>query len=233
MNNITELVFIIDKSGSMAGLESDTIGGFNATIKKHKKDKESKAYVTTILFNTNFDMIHDRVELSNIKQMKESDYEVGGSTALLDAVGETIEHIKKIHKYVRQEDVPGKTLFVIITDGMENASHKYDHYQIKSMISAMREEKKWEFIFLGANIEAEEVAESYGILKERSINYHSDKRGTKAAWESIGMAVDCCMASEEKYCCDRLSKSDWKKAIREDRKKRHLSKYDIDDEDAA
>ena len=113
MNNIVELVFIIDKSGSMAGLESDTIGGFNATIKRHKKDKKNKAYVTTILFNTNFDMIHDRVELSEIKQMTESDYEVGGSTALLDAVGETIEHIKSIHKYARPEDVPGKTLFVI------------------------------------------------------------------------------------------------------------------------
>ena len=231
MNNIVELVFIIDKSGSMAGLESDTIGGFNATIKRHKKDKKSKAYVTTILFNTNFDMIHDRVELSEIKQMTESDYEVGGSTALLDAVGETIEHIKSIHKYARAEDVPGKTLFVIITDGMENASHKYDHYQIKSMISAMREEKKWEFIFLGANIEAEEVAESYGILRERSVNYHSDKIGTKAAWDSIDSAVKCCM--ESRSCCESLGEVDWKKAIKEDRKKRQMRKYDVDDEDAA
>ncbi|MBR4329204.1 MAG: VWA domain-containing protein, partial [Candidatus Riflebacteria bacterium] len=152
---MTELVFIIDKSGSMAGLESDTIGGFNATIKKHKKDKGSKAYVTTILFNTNFDMIHDRVEITKINQMKESDYEVGGSTALLDAVGDTLEHIRNIHKYAREEDVPSKTLFIIITDGMENASHKYSNSQIKTMISAMREERKWEFIFLGANIEAE------------------------------------------------------------------------------
>ncbi len=231
MNNITELVFIIDKSGSMAGLESDTIGGFNATIKKHKKDKKNKAYVTTILFNTNFDMIHDRIDLSEIKQMSESDYEVGGSTALLDAVGETIEHIKNIHKYVRPEDVPGKTLFVIITDGMENASHKYNHYQIKSMISAMREEKKWEFIFLGANIEAEEVAESYGILKERSVNYHSDKKGTKAAWDSIDSAVKCCM--ESRNCCESLGEVDWKKAIKEDARKRRHHKYDIDDEDAA
>ena len=198
---------------------------------KHKKEKESKAYVTTILFNTNFDMIHDRIELSDIKQMKESDYEVGGSTALLDAVGETIEHIKNIHKYARPEDVPGKTLFVIITDGMENASHKYNNRQIKSMISAMREEKKWEFIFLGANIEAEEVAESYGILRDRSVNYHSDKRGTKAAWDSIDSAVRCCMESRD--CCEKLSEVDWKKAIKEDRKKRQLNKYNIDDEDAA
>ncbi len=231
MNNITELVFIIDKSGSMAGLESDTIGGFNATLKKHKKDKESKTYVTTILFNTNFDMIHDRIELSDIKQMKETDYEVGGSTALLDAVGETIEHIKNIHKYVRPEDIPSKTLFVIITDGMENASHKYNNRQIKSMISAMREEKKWEFIFLGANIEAEEVAESYGILRNRSVNYHSDKGGTKAAWDSINSAVKCCMESRD--CCEELNKVDWKKAIKEDRKKRQTPKFDIDDEDAA
>ncbi len=230
MNNITELVFIIDKSGSMCGLESDTIGGFNSTIKNQKKDKNNIAYVTTILFNTSFDMIHDRVELSKIKQMKESDYVVGGSTALLDAVGETIEHIEKIHKYIRPEDIPSKTLFVIITDGMENASHKYNRYQIKSMISSMREEKKWEFIFLGANIEAEEVAESYGILKNRSVNYHSDKSGTKAAWESISMAVNCCRESEN-ICCERLSKSDWKKAIKEDRKKRQYN--NIDDEDAA
>lgn len=232
MNNITELVFIIDKSGSMAGLESDTIGGFNATIKKHKKDKGSKAYVTTILFNTNFDMIHDRVEITKINQMKESDYEVGGSTALLDAVGDTLEHIRNIHKYAREEDVPSKTLFIIITDGMENASHKYSNSQIKTMISAMREERKWEFIFLGANIEAEEVAESYGILRERSVNYNSDKRGTKAAWESINMAVNCCLEAEDK-CCERLSKSDWKKAIKEDRKKRLARDYNIDDEDAA
>ena len=231
MNNITELVFIIDKSGSMEGLESDTIGGFNFTIKKQKKDKESKAYVTTILFNSSFEMIHDRVELSKIELMKESDYEVGGSTALLDAVGETIEHIKNIHKYVRSEDVPSKTLFVIITDGMENASRKYGRSQIKSMISAMREDKKWEFIFLGANIEAEEVAESYGILRNCSVNYHSDKRGTKAAWDSINMAVNCCMRSEEKTCWNMESKSDWKKAIREDAKKRRLR--DLDDEDAA
>lgn len=231
MNNITELVFIIDKSGSMEGLESDTIGGFNSTIKKQKKDKESKAYVTTILFNSTFEMIHDRVELSKINLMKESDYEVGGSTALLDAVGETIDHIKNIHKYARPEDVPSKTLFVIITDGMENASRKYIRSQIKSMISAMREENKWEFIFLGANIEAEEVAESYGILRDRSVNYHSDKRGTKAAWESINMAVDCCMKSESRICCERESKSDWKKAIKEDAKKRRLR--DLDDEDAA
>lgn len=231
MNNITELVFIIDKSGSMEGLESDTIGGFNATIKKQKKDKESKAFVTTILFNTSSDMIHDRAELSNIKLMKESDYEVGGSTALLDAVGETIEHIKNIHKYARPEDVPDKTLFVIITDGMENASHKYNRSQIKSMISAMREEKKWEFIFLGANIEAEEVAESYGILRDCSVNYHSDKRGTKAAWDSIDSAVKCCM--ESRSCCESLGEVDWKKAIKEDRKKRQIHKYDVDDEDAA
>lgn len=233
MNNITELVFIIDKSGSMAGLESDTIGGFNATIKKQKKDKKSKAYVTTILFNSSFEMIHDRIELSNIKSMEESDYEVGGSTALLDAVGETIEHIKNIHKYARPEDVPSKTLFVIITDGMENSSHKYNNSQIKSMISTMREEKKWEFIFLGANIEAEEVAESYGILRERSVDYHSDKRGTKAAWDSINKAVECCIASEYSNDCEVLSKSDWKKAIKEDSKRRRIKDYDLDDEDAA
>lgn len=220
MNNITELVFIIDKSGSMSGLELDTIGGFNSTIKKQKKDKQSNAFVTTILFNTDSTMIHDRVELSKVKQMKESDYEVGGSTALLDAVGETIEHINNIHKYARKEDVPSKTLFVIITDGMENASHKYNNSQVKSMISAMREERKWEFIFLGANIEAEEVAESYGILRERSVDYHSDKRGTKAAWESIESAIKCCIKSESKIC-EKLSEVDWKKSIKEDEEGRN------------
>ena len=206
MNNITELVFIIDKSGSMEGLESDTIGGFNSTIKKQKKDKESKAFVTTILFNSSSDMIHDRAELSNIKLMKESDYEVGGSTALLDAVGETIEHIKSIHKYARPEDVPDKTLFVIITDGMENASHKYNRSQIKSMISAMREEKKWEFIFLGADIDAYSEASKIGIRKDFTACYNKSSQGMRDMFHSVEKA------SYKMAKCEELDAS-WKEDL--------------------
>ena len=216
MNNITELVFIIDKSGSMSGLESDTIGGFNSTLKKEIKNEATKAYVTTVLFSDKYETLHDRVEISKIEPLTEKEYEVGGSTALLDAVGSTIEHISKIHRYIRKEDVPDKTLFVIITDGMENSSHIFNRIQIKSMISAMREKHNWEFIFLGANIEAEEVAESYGILKNCSVEYNSDKIGTKAAWESIDNAV-----MHYRMCSyDTLDNSDWKDAVILDKNQR-------------
>ena len=228
--NLTELVFILDRSGSMSGLEADTIGGFNSLIEKQKRE-EGEALVSTVLFDDYSDVIYDRVKISDVKKMTENEYYVRGCTALLDAIGGAIHHIGNVHKYAREEDKPAKTLFIITTDGMENASHKYEHHQIKSMISAMREERKWEFIFLGANIEAEEVAESYGILRDRSVNYHSDKRGTKAAWESIDSAVKCCM--ESRSCCESLGEVDWKKAIKEDRKKRQMRKYDVDDEDAA
>ena len=168
-NKTTELVFILDKSGSMAGLESDTIGGFNAMIEKQKA-LEGKVYVSTLLFSTQVATLHDRLLLQDVQPLTAQDYQVGGCTALLDAVGGTIEHISTIHKYSRKEDVPHNTMFVITTDGMENASTKYSREQVKAFISE-KEKLGWNFLFLAANIDAVETAESIGIRKEHAANY--------------------------------------------------------------
>ena len=185
--NITELVFIIDRSGSMSGLEGDTIGGFNSMIKKQKKI-EGDALVTTALFNHNYEMMHDRADLKEIKLMEEKDYVPGGSTALIDALGDVIKHIKEVHKYIRKEDVPQKTIFAIITDGYENASHKYSSDEVKKMIKE-QSEKGWEFIFLGANIDAVETAKSYGMKEDLAFNYKANSKGTRKAYAMM----DCCM----------------------------------------
>ena len=168
-NKTTELVFILDKSGSMEGLESDTIGGFNAMIEKQKA-LEGKVYVSTLLFSTHVETLHDRLLLKDVQPLTAQDYQVGGCTALLDAVGGTIEHISTIHKYARKEDVPHNTMFVITTDGMENASTKYSKEQVKALIGE-KEKLGWNFLFLAANIDAVETAESIGIRKERAANY--------------------------------------------------------------
>ena len=168
-NNTTELVFILDKSGSMSGMEADTIGGFNAMIEKQKA-QEGTAYVSTFLFATQVETLHDRLSLENIQPLTREDYQVGGYTALLDAIGCAIEHITNIHKYARKEDVPQHTMFVIATDGMENASTKYTKKQINHLISK-QEKLGWEFVFVAANIDAVETAESLGIRKERAVNY--------------------------------------------------------------
>lgn len=169
-NNVTELVFILDKSGSMAGMEKDTIGGFNAMIEK-QKELEGEVYVSTILFSNFSQVLHDRKRLEEIAPLTEKDYRVGGCTALLDAIGGAIKHIGNIHKYARKEDVPARTLFVITTDGMENASREYHSKQIKDMILRQEEKYGWEFLFLAANIDAVETAGSIGIRKERAVNY--------------------------------------------------------------
>lgn len=187
-NNITELVFILDRSGSMAGLESDTIGGFNAMIEKQRKE-DGECYVSTVLFDNHSEVLHDRVKLSEIKSMTDRDYTVRGCTALIDAIGGAIHHIANIHKYARHEDVPEHTMFIITTDGLENASHRYTSDKVKQMIEHEKEKYGWEFLFIGANIDAVETAARYGIDRDRAVNYHADEKGTKILYESVSKAV--------------------------------------------
>ncbi len=187
-NNITELVFILDRSGSMAGLESDTIGGFNAMIEKQKK-QDGECYISTVLFDNVSEVLHDRVKLSEINPMTENDYTVRGCTALIDAIGGAIHHIGNIHKYARPEDVPEHTMFIITTDGMENASHRYSSDKVKAMIEHQKEKYGWEFLFIGANIDAVETAAKYGIGADRAVNYNADKEGTSIVYESVASAV--------------------------------------------
>ena len=187
-NNITELVFIIDRSGSMAGLEADTIGGFNAMIEKQRKE-EGECFVSTVLFDNISEVLHDRVRLSEISPMTDKEYTVRGSTALIDALGGAIHHIGNVHKYARREDVPAHTMFIITTDGMENASHKYSGERVKRMIQRQKEKYGWEFLFIGANIDAVETAARYGIDRDRAVNYNADKEGTRVVYESVSKAV--------------------------------------------
>ncbi len=210
-NNITELVFILDRSGSMAGLESDTIGGFNSMIEKQKK-LDGECYVSTVLFDEESEVLHDRLTLSAVPKMTDNDYTVRGCTALIDAIGSAIHHISNIHKYARPEDVPEHTMFVITTDGQENASHRYSSEEVKKMI-ARQKEKGWEFLFIGANIDAVETAARYGIDKDKAVNYHADKKGTKILYDSVATAVCNVRASAP------LS-PDWSKDIAEDYKSR-------------
>ena len=183
---MTELVFILDRSGSMSGLESDTIGGFNAMIEKQKKE-EGSAYVSTVLFDDRTEVIHDRLPLENVPKLTEKDYFVRGCTALLDAVGSAIHHIGNIHKYARPEDVPEKTIFVITTDGMENASSRWTYEELKRTIERQQEKYGWEFLFLGANIDAAREAGRMGLAPDRAVNYNcdSDYEGVNCAVTSI------------------------------------------------
>ena len=187
-NNITELVFILDRSGSMSGLESDTIGGFNAMIEKQKK-QDGECYVSTVLFDNVSEVLHDRARLSDIKPMTENDYTVRGCTALIDAIGGAIHHIGNVHKYARPEDVPEHTMFIITTDGMENASRRYSSEQVKAMIKRQKEKYGWEFLFIGANIDAVETAARYGIDEDRAVNYRADKKGTHILYKSVSQVV--------------------------------------------
>ena len=195
---LTEMVFIIDNSGSMAGLEKDTIGGFNAMIEKQKQE-EGEAYVSTVLFNNYSKVIHDRMPLVKIEPLTEQQYRVGGCTALLDAIGGAIHHIGNIHKYARPEDVPEHTIFIITTDGMENASHRYSSSEIKAKIKRQTEKYGWEFIFLAANIDAVETAENIGIRRERAANYRQTKKGVERSYYAMSeaiTAVRCCCPEE-------------------------------------
>ncbi len=185
---LTELVFILDRSGSMGGLEADTIGGFNSLLEKQKRE-EGEALVSTVLFDNEIQVLHDRVLLRDVPPMTERDYFVRGCTALLDAVGGAIHHIGNIHKYARAEDVPEHTLVVITTDGMENASRRYDAAKVKKMVRRQQEKYGWEFLFLGANIDAVETAGHFGIAPQRAANYHSDREGTALNYEVLSQAV--------------------------------------------
>ena len=186
--NLTELVFILDRSGSMAGLEADTIGGFNAMIEKQRKEP-GEAVISTVLFDNETEVIHDRIPLDRVPRLTEKEYYVRGCTALLDAVGGAIHHIGNVHKYAREEDRPEKTLFVITTDGLENASRRYTYDKVKAMIERQRETYGWEFLFLGANIDAAREAARFGIRADCAADYHADSIGTEAIYESVCEAV--------------------------------------------
>ena len=186
--NLTELVFFLDESGSMSGLTADTIGGFNSLIAK-QKNEEGEAFVSTVFFSNDSKVIHDRININDVPELTNKEYVPAGCTALLDAVGDAVRHISNIHKYARAEDVPEKTLFVITTDGMENASRKYTHKEVKRLIEKAQKEKGWDFIFLGANIDAAETAGSIGIKAENAVDYHADCCGTEVLYEAVGCAV--------------------------------------------
>ena len=210
--NLTELVFILDRSGSMAGLEGDTIGGFNAMIEKQRR-QDGECFVSTVLFDNVSEVLHDRVDLKKIKPMTDKDYTVRGCTALIDAIGGAIHHIGNIHKYARREDVPEHTVFVITTDGMENASHIYSSDQVRAMIEKQKRKYGWEFLFIGANIDAVETAARYGISEDRAVNYHADSKGTQVLYESVSNVV--CSVRANEFIDDS-----WSLPIDEDYKRR-------------
>jgi len=210
--NLTEIVFILDRSGSMSGLEQDTIGGFNSLIEKQKKE-DGEAYISTVLFDSCTEVLHDRVDLKKINPMTDKEYYVRGSTALLDAVGGAIHHIGNVHKYARKEDVPEKTMFIIMTDGYENASRKYNYDEIKRMITRQKEKYGWNFMFLGANIDAISEARKYGIGEEMAVEYNCDRKGTAISYDAVSEAVKSVRA------CGCVG-AKWKENIERDRKNR-------------
>lgn len=210
---MTELVFILDRSGSMSGLERDTIGGFNSMLEKQRKEP-GDAVISTVLFDNETEVIHDRAAIADVPNLTDKEYYVRGCTALLDAVGGAIHHIGNVHKYARKEDVPEKTLFIITTDGMENASHRYTYDKVHYMIKRQKERYGWEFLFLGANIDAAAEARRFGIDESMAVNYHCDKIGTALNYEVISEAI-----SSVRACAAPLT-ADWKKKIDIDYKKR-------------
>ena len=210
---LTELVFILDRSGSMAGLEADTIGGFNGMIEKQRKEP-GEAVVSTVLFSDAAEVLHDRVDIGRVEPMTDAQYFVRGCTALLDAIGGAIHHIGNIHKYAREEDRPEKTIFVITTDGMENASRRYSSDAVKAMIERQKTKYGWEFLFLGANIDAVETAARYGIAEDRAVTYLNDADGLKVNYEAVDEVV------RRMRCCSVRPGAEWKKRIEEDVKNR-------------
>ena len=205
--DLTEMVWILDRSGSMSGLESDTVGGFNAMVEKQRR-QTWEALVTTVLFNQESVTLHDRLPIGQVEKLTERDYSVGGCTALLDAIGTTVRRIADIHRYARPEDVPEHTVFVITTDGMENASRSFTKEQVKALIQ-QQQERGWEFLFLGANIDAIATAGQFGIGEDRAVQYHSDSAGTQLNYEVVGEAIADLRRSQP-------LRASWKQRIEED-----------------
>ena len=210
---LTEIVFILDRSGSMSGLEKDTIGGFNTTIEKQKQE-EGEAIVSTVLFDNDMEVLHDRVSLEKVAPLTEKEYYARGCTALLDAIGGAIHHIGNVHKYAREEDRPEKTIFVITTDGYENASRRYTSDRVKQMVERQKQKYGWEFIFLGANIDAVETARNFGIDEERAANFVNDGAGIGVMYEA-----QCCLMSDIRQ--SRKNDRAWKKNVDADYQKRN------------
>ena len=210
--NLSEIVFLLDRSGSMSGLEKDTIGGFNAMIEKQKKE-EGEALISTILFDHEMKVLHDRVKVQDVKPINENDYQVRGCTALLDAMGGAIHHIGNVHKYARNEDIPEHTIFVITTDGMENASSYYSSSKVRTMVERQKEKYGWEFLFLGANMDAIAAAKDFGIEEDKAVEYRSDDIGTRLNYAVMSEAI-----------CEFRTKGtvekSWKQKIENDRKNR-------------
>ncbi|MBQ1326457.1 MAG: VWA domain-containing protein [Eubacterium sp.] len=216
---LTEIIYILDRSGSMAGLEADTIGGFNSMMEKQKKTGE-RALVSTVLFDNVSEVIHDRVPIDKIKKMTDEQYFVRGCTALLDAVGGAIHHIGNVHKYARKEDRPDKTIVIITTDGMENASSRYSREKIEKMVKRQQEKYGWEFIFIGANIDAYAEASKFGIRRERTVNYVCDEEGTANVFAGVSKAVCSVMKADSMRVCEELDNSAWDEEISRDYEKR-------------
>ena len=211
-DNLTEIVFILDRSGSMGGLETDTIGGFNAMLERQKK-AEGEALLSTLLFSNETEVLHDRADIRQVEPLSLQDYRVGGSTALLDAIGGAIRHIGNLHRETRPEERPAHTLFVITTDGQENASRRYGYGELKRLIERQKEKYGWEFLFLGANMDAVAAASRFGIDADRAVRYHCDSAGIALNYEAVGEAI---LTLREKSTLDR----DWGARIREDYQKR-------------
>lgn len=218
---LTEIVFILDRSGSMSGLEGDTIGGYNSMLAK-QKNEEGEAVISTVLFDNQTEVLHDRVPIDKVNEITGEEYFVRGSTALLDAVGGAIHHIGNVHKYARDEDRPEKTLFIITTDGMENASCCYTYDKVKRMVERQKKKYHWEFIFLGANIDAIGVAGRFGVAPSRAVRYESDGAGTQLNFEVMSKMVSCARASgSAQMMADAFDSGEMLEDIREDYKRRH------------
>jgi len=217
---LTELVFILDRSGSMSGLEEDTIGGYNSMLEKQRKG-EGEVLVSTVLFDDVCEVLHDRVPIDKMQKITDEEYYVRGCTALLDAVGGAIHHIGNVHKYARKKDVPEKTLFVITTDGMENSSHRYSYERVKKMVVRQKNRFGWEFLFLGANIDAAKEAGRFGINADRAVNYECDSEGTLLNYDVLSEAVTRVRVSAPSVSTSVALGDDWADRIKEDYKRRH------------